>query len=64
MRFRWRKQLRFGPLRANLTQDGISSYTWKLGPFSWNSRTRRSTVDTPGPGYVQTRSRTRQRRTK
>ena len=53
MKFRLRKQLRFGPLRVNLTQRGLSS--WGLGAgrwWSWNSRTRRHTVNTPGPGSV------------
>lgn len=62
MRFRWRKHVRLGPLRLNFGERGLSSYTWKLGPWSWNSRTRRSRINTPGPGYVESRGRTRKRR--
>ncbi|OLT12288.1 DUF4236 domain-containing protein [Pseudonocardia sp. CNS-139] len=52
LRFRARKTLRFGPLRIHLTERGFSSWGLQVGPWSWNSRTRRVTVDTPGPGAV------------
>lgn len=51
MKYHWRRQLRFGPLRINLTQRGLSSFGLGAGRWSWNSRTRRHTVDTPGPGW-------------
>ena len=55
MGFKMRKAVRLGPLPVwlNFTQKGFSSATVKLDPFSWNSRTRKKTVDTPGPGYWQ-----------
>lgn len=52
MGFKLRKSFGFGPFRFNFTQKGFSSWTFKLGPFSRNSRTKRKTIDTPGPGYV------------
>lgn len=51
MPFRLRKPLRFGPLQLNVTERGVSSVTIRLGRrVSFNTRTRRITVDTPGPG--------------
>lgn len=52
MRFRARKQLRFGPIVINLTQRGFSSWGIRIGRFSHNFRTKRSTVNTPGPGSL------------
>ena len=43
-----RKAIRFGPLRLNLSRSGIS-WTVKVGPWSWNSRTRAQRLDLPGP---------------
>ncbi len=51
MKFRARKQLRFGPFRVNLTQHGLSSISLKFGRFSHNFKTGRNTYDSPGPGY-------------
>jgi Protein of unknown function (DUF4236) len=45
--FRSRKRL--GPLVLNFTQRGFSSWGLKIGPWSWNSRTRAHRVDLPGP---------------
>lgn len=53
MRFRLRKTVRLGPVRLNFTQGGFTSWGLKLGPLSWNAKTRRTSVDTPGPGSVQ-----------
>ncbi len=55
-RFRMRRTLRLGPLRLNAGTDGVS---WGLGVgrWSWNAKSRRHTVDTPGPGYWQSRGR-------
>ena len=50
MPFRARRSINLGIVRLNFTQRGFSSWTIKLGPWSFNSRTRRHTVDTPGPG--------------
>jgi hypothetical protein len=48
-----RKSVRLGPLRFNFTQKGLSSVSIGIGPWSYNFRTKRHTVDTPGPGYWQ-----------
>jgi hypothetical protein len=58
MRFRFRKSKQLGPLRLNFTEHGFSSWGLHIGPWSWNSRTRRQTFDTPGPGYVEFGGRT------
>ena len=44
----FRKSIGFGPVRLNLSKSGVS-WTFRLGPWSWNSRTRRPRVDLPGP---------------
>jgi len=59
MRFRYRKSRTFGPFRFNFTEHGFSSWGLTLGRWSWNSRTRRHTLDTPGPGYVESGGRRR-----
>jgi uncharacterized protein DUF4236 len=59
MRFRARKTFRLGPLRLNFTERGFSSWGLKIGPWSWNARTRRHTIDTPGPGAFHSRGRRR-----
>lgn len=51
MGYKMRKSMRLGPLRFNFTQNGFSSWSVKLGPWSWNSKTRKSTINTPGPGH-------------
>lgn len=57
-RFRLRRTLRLGPLRLHFGRGGFS---WGVGAgrWSWNARSRRHTVDTPGPGYWQTKGRYR-----
>lgn len=45
----FRKSFKFGPLRFNFTKGGMSSWTFKIGRWSWNSRTRAHRVDLPGP---------------
>ncbi|WP_083884430.1 DUF4236 domain-containing protein [Nocardia higoensis] len=47
IRFRQRKS--FGPLKLNFTQQGLSSWSIKIGPWSWNSRSKKNSVDLPGP---------------
>ena len=51
-----RRTFRVGPLRLHVDGEGVS---WGLGAgrWSWNARSRRHTVDTPGPGYWQSRGR-------
>lgn len=45
----FRKRIRLGPfLTVNLSKSGIS-WTAHFGPWSWNTRTRRSRIDLPGP---------------
>lgn len=60
-RFRARKSIRLGPLRLHLTQRGLSSWGLQVGPWTWNARTGRHTINTPGPGHLQTRGRRRSR---
>jgi hypothetical protein len=49
MAFLFRKTKKFGPFRFHFTQRGLSSWSFKLGRWSWNSRTRANRVDLPGP---------------
>lgn len=53
MRFRLRMRPHFGPFRLNFTQGGYSSWSFHLLGWSWNSRTRQWTLNTPGPGSVR-----------
>lgn len=53
MKFRARKTVPLGPVKLHFTEHGYSSWSLKLGPYSWNSRTGKSHVDTPGPGSVE-----------
>ncbi|TQM35457.1 DUF4236 domain-containing protein [Pseudonocardia cypriaca] len=59
MRFHLRKTLRLGPVRVHLTERGFSSWGLQLGRWSWNARSRRHTIDTPGPGHLRSRGRRR-----
>lgn len=59
MRFHVRRTTGFGPLRFTFTENGFSSWGLKVGRWSWNSRTRRHTIDTPGPGHLRSRGRRR-----
>jgi hypothetical protein len=49
MPIRFRKRLSTGPIRWNLGRGGLTSWSLKLGRWSWNSRTRRQRIDLPGP---------------
>lgn len=53
MGFKLRKRVRIGPVVLIFTEKGFSSWGIKIGPYSWNARTRRSSFDTPGPGSYQ-----------
>lgn len=64
MRYRFRTSRRLGPVRLNFTERGFSSWSVTIWRWSWNSSTRRHTIDTPGPGYVQTGGRSARRRTR
>jgi hypothetical protein len=59
MGLNYRKKRRLGPLPIwrNVSRSDAGktvSYSFKLGPFTWNSRTKKSTVDLPG-GYSYTK---------
>lgn len=49
MAIKFRKIVRLGPLRLHFANGGFSSWSVKVGPWSWNSRARRHAVDLPGP---------------
>lgn len=50
MGFSYRRPIELGLIRVNITQNGFSSYTIRAIPglVSWNSRTRKWTVNLPG----------------
>lgn len=57
MPFHIRKSFNVFPgVRLNLSRSG-KSWTFRVWRWSWNSRTRRHTIDTPGPGYWTSRTR-------
>ena len=45
----FRKRKKFGPLILNFTENGYSSWSLKIGRWSWNSRSRAHRYDLPGP---------------
>jgi Protein of unknown function (DUF4236) len=45
----FRRTWKLGPLRLNFTQGGFSSWSLKIGRWSWNSKARAHRVDLPGP---------------
>jgi hypothetical protein len=53
-RLRFRRRLRLGPLAFNFTSRGLSSVSFKLGPFTWNSRRDGTRVDLPGGFHADT----------
>jgi hypothetical protein len=54
----FRSRRKFGPLILNFTQNGFSSWSIKIGRWSWNSRARAHRVDLPGPlSWKQDKSR-------
>lgn len=53
MGFHLRKRVRFGPVQLNISNRSWPSVTLRFRRLSWNSRTRRFTFDTSGPGYWQ-----------
>ena len=44
-----RKVVRLGPIHLHYTEHGFSSWSIKIGRWSWNSKTRKQRVDLPGP---------------
>lgn len=64
MPFTFRKQIPILPvLRLNLSTSG-HSWTWHLGPWSYNTRSHRQSVDLPGPVNYQHTPPRRRRRTR
>lgn len=57
MPLQYRRSAKFGPLRFHFTQDGFSSWSIKIGRWSWNSRQRRQRVDLPGAWFWRSRGR-------
>jgi hypothetical protein len=56
----FRSRKKFGPIILNFTEHGFSSWSIKIGRWSWNSRTRANRVDLPGPlSWRQNKSRRR-----
>ena len=49
MPIQYRKVIKFGPFRLNIGNHGLSSWSFAIGKWSWNSRTRKHRVDLPGP---------------
>lgn len=45
----FRKRKKIGPLILNFTENGFSSWSIKIGRWSWNSKARAHRVDLPGP---------------
>jgi uncharacterized protein DUF4236 len=39
MPIRFRKRPRVGPIQFNITERGLTSWSLRIGPFTWNSRT-------------------------
>jgi hypothetical protein len=53
----FRKRKKIGPLILNFTEHGFSSWSIKIGRWSWNSRSRAHRYDLPGPlSWKQDRS--------
>jgi hypothetical protein len=54
----FRKRKKIGPLILNFTENGFSSWSIKIGRWSWNSKARAHRVDLPGPlSWKQDKSR-------
>jgi hypothetical protein len=56
----YRSRKKIGPLVLNFTENGYSSWSLKIGRWSWNSKTRAHRVDLPGPlSWKQDKNRSR-----
>jgi hypothetical protein len=68
MPFRDRGYINLPLIKINYTRNGLkfrfTSYTWHLGPWSRNSRTKKHHIDHPGPGWWESKSRSKKRGTK
>jgi hypothetical protein len=45
----FRKRKKIGPIYLNFTKNGLSSWSIKIGRWSWNLRARTQRFDLPGP---------------
>lgn len=54
----WRLGAKYLHVRANASKAGLS-WSIKVGPWSFNTRTRQNRVDLPGPLYWSGKSRSR-----
>jgi hypothetical protein len=52
MRLRFRKSFKVWPFTWHFTQNGFSSWSVKIGPWSYNSRRDKHRVDLPGPFHL------------
>lgn len=53
MGFKVRKRMKILPgIYVNASNSGLS-WSFKIGPWSWNTRSRRHRVDLPGPFHWQ-----------
>ena len=63
MPFRDRGYIKLPLIKINWRRRGIkfwpTSYSWHLGPWSWNSRIRRHHLDHPGPGWWESKPKKR-----
>ncbi|GGS07417.1 MULTISPECIES: DUF4236 domain-containing protein [Micromonospora] len=58
MGIQFRKRKKYGPVILHFTENGFSSWSIKIGRWSWNSNTRAHRVDLPGPlSWKQDKSR-------
>lgn len=60
-RFRARKTFRLGPLFANFSQNGFTSWGIRVGRFTRNFTRGTTSIDTPGIGSFRSSGRRRQR---
>lgn len=52
-KFSLRKRFSLGPLRFNTSGLRVTSWGWKLGPWTRNVTRGTDSVNTPGPGTFQ-----------
>ena len=50
VRFSARKSVRVGPLVLRFTESGYQGWSVRVGRWTWNPRTGRHSLNTPGPG--------------
>lgn len=62
IKFRWRQTLRFGPFRWRVSNGRYTGWGMQIWRWSWNARTGRHSIDTPGPGSIQLGGPRRRRR--